>query len=424
MSTKGAQFSRGNVGANVISSDDSTSALVMHGVAIANQVALNEVKTLYQLKDAENLGLDKAYDTTNAIRVWYHIKEFYRRAGSGTKLFIMLVDNTLTANASTVTMEDMVDKEQNYLKELLIQAKGEVKQCAVAISPAAGYVSTILDGLDADCRNAILKAKGLVDWSWETNRPMVVLLEGREFSGTIAAAQDLRDIENLNAEGVGVVIAQDYDYAETLDDLGKKHASVGTALGVMASIGVARNIGEVETQNLADVSTSTFLTPALSSHQRTINLTDVLETLDGKGYIFAFSYTDYDGTYFNGDHACTEVIEDSEGNFNNYALAYSRVVGKVSRSLRNLMLPKVKKTKKINRSTGKLDAGTIASFNAIGDDLFLRMERNEEISGGKTYTNKDSNLLIAPRVLEVDFAVVPLGTIDSIKASINIKKRL
>ena len=423
-------FSKGKVGPNVLGGDDGIASLIMHGVAVAAKIDLLETKEIYKLSDAEALGLDADYDDTNKVLVWYQIKEFYRMykaitGNDSAQLFIMLVANTVTAGDLDVTMEDIVEDTNSTMSKALINdAEGKIRWMGICMNPAATYVSSLLNGMDADVQAAIPKAQLLADWAWGGDRPLNIILEGREFDGTAAAAQDLRDITGVNAENVSVVILQDYAFADGLEVLRQVHACVGAVLGVRAAMEVHENIGEVERCSLQDVQRSAFVSVGLSSHEKVSSRVADLDTLDAKGYIFGFKYTDFDGVYLNNDHTCTPIELDAEGNLNLAYMSSGAVVGKAKRLLRTAMLPKIKTTHEINAATGKLSTGTIKYFEGIGNTELNRMMSNGEITAGEAYVDPDSNLLVAPRELTVDFAVVPKGTIDTIKGSINLKTNL
>lgn len=426
MSTQGVIIDKGKVGPNALSGSDGESGLILHGVAVADKIALGEIKVLYSLKDALALGLDAAYDTTNNIRVYHHIKEFYRiptaLGVTGLPLHIMLVDNSVTTGDLDITLEDIItDTTSIYAKKLITDAGGKIRLLGAGMNPAAGYTSTILDGLDADVRATIPKAQLLADWAWDTHRPIHVFLEGREFSGTAAAAQDLRAITGVEAGQVSVTILQDYGYAEGLDALGKKYADIGTLLGAAAAIAVHQNVGEVETMNLQDVTRDAFVTPGISSHQTLNEVEDEFDTFDTKGYVMGITYSDYAGVYVNDDHACAPVVIDAEGFENINSISASRVIGKARRRLRNALLPKVKSTHEVDATTGKLPVEKIKYFEGIGDEEFLTMQKAGEISGGKTYVDPDSDLRTPPKSLLVDYAVVTNVSIGEIRGSINLK---
>lgn len=422
-------LSKGTVGANILGGDDGIAGLILHGVAIAN-VALLETKEIFKLSDATALGLDAEYDETNDIQVYYHIKEFYRAYKSITgsdsaRLFIMLVDNSVTGGELDVTMEDMLtDAPGTMAKKLIIDAEGKIRYLAAAMNPAAGYAATLLDGLDADVQASIPAAQGLADWAWGSDRPLNVILEGRELNGLAAANQDLRAIAGVEAENVSVTILQDYTYADGLNALRQKHAAVGTVLGVRAALAVHENIGEVERCNIEDVIKKEFQRVGLSSHDLVNDRLEDLDTLDAKGYIYALRFTDYDGVYLNDDHTCTPIQEDAEGNKNLHQIAYGAVVGKAKRQLRNALLPKVKTTQDIDATTGKLSTGAIKYFEGIGNTEMNQMFNDGEISAGATSVDPDSDLLNAPRVLNVNFTIVPRGTVGQISGNINLKTSL
>ena len=423
-------LTKGNIGPNILGSNDGIAGLIMHGVAVGGSIALGETKEIFKLSDAEALGLDADYDTTNEIQVWYHIKEFYRMirkitGRESSRLYIMLIDNSVTATELDVTMEDIVEDAGGTMAQKLIEdAEGKIRWLGVAMNPAATYASTQLDGLDADVVNAIPKAQLLADWAWGSDQPLNIILEGREFNGTAAAAGDLRAIDGVKAENVSVAILQDYAYAEDLVALQQVHAAVGTILGVRAALRVHENIGEVERCNIEDILKDAFTKVGLSNHELVSANLSELDTLDAKGYIFAYRYTNYDGVFINNDHTCTPIELDAEGNKNLHQMAYGAVVGKAKRVLRNALLPKVKTTQDIDATTGKLSTGAIKYFEGIGNTELNRMQTDGEISGGATYVDPDSDLLNPPRVLNVDFAVVPRGTVDEISGNINLKASL
>lgn len=417
MSIKGVIISNGAIGANTVNEKDSISGLIASGVA-ADSLALGAVATIFTLKDAEDLGIDAAYDVENNCRVHRHISEFYRMAGEGVKLYIMLV-------AQSVTMTEMVeDATAIYAKQLITQANGEIRQLAVSINPEPTYTSVLLNGMDSDVYNAIPKAQLLYEWADASFRPCNIVLEGREFNGSAASAADLRAIAGVAADHVSVVIGQGWAYAETQNSVGKKFADVGTALGSIAKLPVHRNIGEVETMDISDTARGVWLTPGLSSHVKIIDSEAQLETLDEKGYIFGITYTGISGVFWNGDHTCVAIIKDNEGNINEHTIAYGRVMNKAKRLLRTKLLPKVKTTYPLDPSTGKLPIGVIKYLEGIGDEAFEEMQESGNISEGKSSVNADSNLSVIPRILKCSFKLVPKGTIDEIEGTINLKTNL
>lgn len=411
---KGVIIEKGQLGANTIADGDGIAAIIM-GSPATGSLAQKVVKTVFNIADVENLGLTQQFDIDNKVNVYRHLKEFYRNAGAGSELHLMLVD-------PAVSMVDLLeDNNTEYAKKLLIESKGEVRQLAVAVNPTGA--TTHLNGLPDDVYNAIPKAQGLYNWADNLFMPCNILLEGYDYAGNSASVVDLRDIPNVLAPKVSVVNGQDWMYAETKQGNAQKFADVGTALGVLARCTVNQNIGENESFNLTDATKDAWLVPGLSSHQKNTDVIEQLQTLEDKGFIFGVEYIGLAGVRFNNDHTCVPVIVDAEGNVNEHTIAYGRTHDKARRLLRRALLPKVKTSHAVNPETSKVSLGVIKNFENIGDDVLGDMFNRREISEGKTFVNPDSDLIVK-KELNMGFEIVPYGNIGTIKGVSNLKTSL
>lgn len=424
-SLKGVNIQRGTLGANTSGNQDAVSGLLATGVAVAaNQeagisgIALKQTVRLTCMADAAAYGIDEAYDGTNHLSVFRHISEFYRKAGEGTPLYLMLYEGDMEAAFADDTA-----------KQFIIDAEGNIRQLAISNTPTAAIVEgmTYVDGLPVDVHASIQKGQQLYEWAYSTFRPCQIILEGRDFHAENAAsACDLRNIsisgQVLQAYKVSVCIGQDWKAADTLDDIRKKRADVGTMLGCVAAKAVNQNIAEVEGGSLVDAVNNIWLVGGLSNHQTVAGWDSQLEALDTKGYIFPIIYTGISGYFWNNDHTCTPVIRDKDGYFNEYTISYGRTHDKAVRLLRVCLLPKVKSTQPVDPQTGLLPKSIVTYFEKLADgDVFDKMAAAGEITDGKTTVDATSNLLITPRELKVSFVVVPTGQIDEIKGVINLK---
>ena len=416
-------INKGEVGAAVNPLADAISGLLVNGPVVAAAGGVTGVVngTLYKLekvKDAQAMGINAAYDTTNDVRVFRHITEFYRMAGEGTPLYLVV-------GAEASTMEDLIN---NYAQAMISQANGEIRRFAVAFNQPSPYTPVYVDGLEETVRLSIPLAQTLSDWAWDTNRPLNVFLEGRGINGLVASQLDLRDItiaSTLMKYGnVSVLIGQDWDYADGLTLASKNFADVGTMLGVSASIGVNRNIGEVESLDISDAAKLIWLTAGLSNHEKITSVEADLADYDNKGYIFGMSYTGITGFRFNDDHVCAPEVVDANGFFNENTIAHGLTMGKAKRELRKRLLPKVKTIVPVDTATGKLSIGMVKYFQGLGNAAFDYMAGRGEISGGATTVDPNSDLLTGDKELKVSFVVVPTGTIKKITGTINLKTKL
>ncbi|WP_442795316.1 DUF2586 family protein [Pelobium manganitolerans] len=421
MGRTGARIKKGQVGNNILNSADAISGLLMSGVAVVGKIALGETVKITSLKQAEAKGLTAEYDSANHVRVHRHIAEFFRMAGEGTELYIMLYPQATTLAGA------MADA---YAKKLVIEAGGKVKVLAFAYSPADDYEAVAVDGLETDVRAAIPAAQVLADWTLETFRPLHVVLEGRGVDADVANVLDLKDITVAGTlteyNQVSLMVGQDWDYAETQNAIGKKFADVGTLLGAIASRNVHENIGEVGAVNITDTLKSKWLTAGISSHTKTTAIDADLDDWDAKRYILAWDYQSSaaPGYRFNNDHVCAPVVEDAEGNLNESSIALSRTNAKVIRGLRDVYLPKVKSVQPVDPATGKLTVGALKYLGGLGDDLFSDMQAVGQIAGGVTIVDPESNLVSGEKILYVDFKWTPNGTIGEVSGTVNIKSNL
>jgi hypothetical protein len=296
-------ISRGNNGlGRTVGSDEGVAALVMGGVAVTGGVALNTVYILRSLRYAlKTLKLTPQYDLQNKVLVNYHISEFFRMNPTG-ELHVMLVQQG-------TTLATMVTPSANLLKKVLKSADGAIRKAAIVLNPTATYTSTLNGGLDADVLAAIPLAQALADSEYAEFRPINnILIEGREFNGSIGAASDLRVFE---APDVSICIAQDPNVA-ALDQAFNKTAAVGTVLGVSTNKTASECFAQPKPKNnFTSVAQARFLGNYLSSGQP-LNTFDAAEinALYDKGYIFARSFAHYAGLYANQSHVCVSEIDD------------------------------------------------------------------------------------------------------------------
>lgn len=423
-SLKGVEIAKGSTGPNATGPDTSTSALLFTGTALSTLV-VNTVYKVTTLKQASDLGINAAYDVTNDCVVFEHINEFYRMKGEGTPLYLMLVNVT-----PQVALEDTGSL---YAKKVLIAGGGAIKQLAFAYNLTQIATETITDGFNSDIRAAIPKAQLLAEWAYSTDRPVHIFLEGRALTATLSGAINLRDIEVssvlLSAPKVSVVVGQDWDYAEARKvavSASKtwKYAAVGTALGTLSSAEMNQSIAEVAVFNLSDALRGKMVTGGLSSHVNIADAEPDLQGIEDKGYIFPISFSTVSGLRWNNDHCCVPIIIDVNGNINEHMIYYSRTADAASLRLKAALLQRLKSRVTVNSTTGTLSTAVIKNLEAEGDNVFSRMAGEGFISDGKTFINKDSDLITPPKSLLVSFKLVPTAILDNVTGTINLVKSI
>lgn len=408
----GVSIEKGKQGANILGGADSVSGMIIGAPAPAS-LTHDVAKVVFNMRDVEALGITEEYDTTNKVNVYRHAVEFYRTAGEGTELYIMVVDPTTTMSAICETKA----------KSMLPVAKGKIKQLAIAINVPEGAEITMLNGIPENVYNAIPKAQALALWAFDNHMPCQVFLEGYNYGGEASSVAHLREIENVTATKVSVFIGQDYKYAKTLTGNSQKFADVGTLLGVCAKAKVHQNVGNNEEFNITDATKDAWMEPGVSSHTSNDQVFEDLQTLEEKGFLFGVEYTGMAGVRINNDHVCTPIVVDADNKVNEHTIAYGRVMDKAVRGLRTAYLPKVKTDWVVNKDTGKIPPGVVVALENIGDKVFEDMEKRGEITYGKTSVDKDSDLIVS-KELKVSFVAIPKGSIGEIKGTINLKTQV
>lgn len=405
MSLRGVIIKEGKIGTNAVG-DGREFGLVANGVAVESKAQLGMVYKLRRPSDAVAIGIDAAYDTTNSVQVYRHISEFYRRAGEGKILHIILT-------AQTKKPADMVTEA----KLLAVTAEGKLSDIAVAYNPATGYSDVLVDGLNSDVKLGIGALQEFSVWADNNDMPLHVILEGRGVSDTLSTCADLRA---MPAEKVTLVVGQDWNYAETLSAVGKKFADVGTFLGVIASQTWNRNPGEVATQNLTGVQPAVWLVGGLSNHKKYDEVFVELETLNDKGYVFPIRYQGLSGYWWNDGHVCAPIVVDVAGNMNQHTIYYSHTMDMAKRALRLAYLPELKRP--VELVNGKLDQTSVDYYDAVGNMAFMKLAGSDLISEGKVQTDSESDLLVE-KLLKLQFKVVPTGCVNSIEGTINLNSQ-
>lgn len=407
---------KGKVGRNAAGGYEKVSALVGYfGAVGSGETTLAEGKyaLLASVNDMTAYGIS---ETANAL-LYHHITEYFRMGGKGAQLYVLNV-----AKGENGKYADLINDEA--VMKLIAESDGRVFNLGFAYIPEK---VTMVDGMPDEMTGAIVEAQLLADWARQGGRPLHVVLECAGLNNVMAAAMgSLRELKvegvALDCPQVSVMIGQDWGFAEMLTGMEQKYAAVGSLLGCMAAQPVSYNIGEVATMMLTDASRGNWVNAGLSSHERVKDKEKELEGLNRKGYILGEYYSGV--VCLNDDHVCARIVVDKDGNMSESTIAMSRTNCKVIRELYGAYQQKVKSTVPVDPVTGKLTTGMVKYFEDIGNDIFANMAAKQELSGGETEVDEDSNLMTGERTLEVYFRWVPMGCIGSIEGTVNVKSSI
>ncbi len=419
---RGVILQKGKPGANAENLDGCCGLMNVGNFSFEGvELQANKTYMFRSLKEAEYYGITKDLDENYNVVLHRHISEFYRLAPKNTKLYFMHVSNAGNGEALS------------FAKQLVLEAKGEIRNVGVAYNTDETHINDFVDGLPIFVREDIAKAQNICAWAFEKDYPINIVLEGKNAQMN----PSILDLRNIQVSGqvaeygnVAVCVAQDYDYAETRQGASMLYADVGTLLGTIAKTKVNQNIGEIgedsdlDNLNLSDVKKKIWVTAGFSNHTTIVENDDLLQTFENKGYIFAVDYIGATGYRWNNDHTCTPIIIDEDGNMNTHNLALARTLNKLARLVRVKLLPKVKSTVPVDTKTGLLPTGIVKYFDDLGSEALIEMQGRNEVSGGQVIVDPKSNLFGEKKELGVYYTMIPTGTIGQIKGVLNIKKSL
>ena len=272
------EYGNGALGQAVSSADGLLCLVVVGAVGVADTFTLAKHYPLQTLGGLEKLGVTQE----NNPLVYKIVKDFYTEAQEGTKTYIVGYPDTLT-------MSDVLDKTNPYLRNIVELTKGEIRGFVVTQKAKAN--PTLKTGLDSDVEVAMLNAQTLGDWSTDVKKaPIFTLLDGLSFSGDPEA---LPDLKKMAYNRVGVVIGD--------TESGSANQAVGLIAGRIASSAVQRNIARVKTGALNVLE--------MYVHDEPAELVDIA-TIHDKRFITFRTHTGYSGYYVTDDLLATKETDD------------------------------------------------------------------------------------------------------------------
>ena len=369
------QLTNGGLG-QIAANEDGVVGMVLNGVA-ATSLALGTSKQGFSLQEFVDVGINAAYDTTNTVKVYRQIKEFYDEAGEGAELWIMLVSQATNINS-------ILDKTQNFAKKLLTDAGGRIRLLAVSRNPAGGYTpSTTANQVDLDVVNAITTGQALADDMLAAFTPVRFIIEGYAYTNTTVGLVNLRSLTKPN---VAVLIGNSESGARS---------AIGLLLGRLAAIPVQRNPGRVKDGSLAI--TAAFLgTSTLESVETQAT------ALDTNGFITLRRFPGRAGYYFSDDPTADLATSDYN------SLARGRVIDKAVRLAYTTFVNEILDEVLID-SAGKIEVSRAKYYQTlIQSAIDTSMTADGEISSVDVFVDPQQNVLSTGRIC-VNLEIIPVG---------------
>jgi hypothetical protein len=376
---------------------DGTAGIILSGDAAPSGLALNTAKKIYSLKDAEDVGIDAAYDTANKVHAHRNLAEFYATAGNGAPLWIMVV-------ALTETMEDICDKASaNKLAKLLLDnSNNEIRLLGITRMPDGEYAPTYVNGLDDDAYAALVKLDNMLADYEKLPAPVVGIIEGRDFQGV---AGDLVNLREASYNKAGILVCSSEEAAD--DDTHDGSASVGLLLGKLAAIPVQRNAGRVKDGALP-------ITQAYLSDGSKVDAFSGLGDVHDRGYITMRSFVGKTGFYFTDDPTATALTDDYS------SIARRRVINKCIQIAYNTYVNEINEEILLD-ADGKIHPGLAKTWEGyINNQVNEQMTREGELSSFTSVIDPDQDVTSTNKV-KVVLKPQPVGYAKEIEIEIGFE---
>lgn len=376
MSFVGANINKLNGGLNRGAANEDRVIVLIVGMTPPSGMSLNEPKVLYEITDAEDLGITASSDDTNNELTHYHLSEAFRLC-PGFKYWLIPIDKTSTITTLVANSE---------LKESIRSIKD------INVLLISGILTPITDSLtDA------VKLQTLVN-EFATEHLLIdgVFVEGQG-SAVALSPSEYPDLRTITAPNVTYVISQDPSIAE-LKSAYQYHASIGTVAGSIAVRKVHEDLGSVdieekprhrkgeENYSLSDEATGRWLSSALSDGTAFRSLSVIQQKLlTSKGYMYVGSFADYGGLYLNG--CPTSVSKSSDYAYFNLNCIWN----KAARIIRKTLIPKIRSKIPTDPTTGYLKSTWVSACEGSVKSRLGTMETAGNIDGYDVYISPEQN---------------------------------
>lgn len=361
----------------VAATQDGVAGLVLSGSAVAGKIDLNEPRQIFNPRDLEALGIT-ALNNELADK---EVKAFYRQAGDGAELWLILYSDSMM-------LEDICDGTEpgRPVKKLLDAAQGRIRLIGINRKPPGAYSPTLSGNIDEDVANAAVNLQSLLDDMAGSYKPARAFLPAIAFTGS---GEGLVNLRQSSQNRVGVVVGSDADSGL---------AAVGLALGRAAAIQVHRNLGRVKDGAMV---AQAWLTDG----SKAVEKETLWPLLHENGFIFLRSYQGKNGFYFNDDPMLAPASDD-------YAsLALGRVIDKAIVIAYTTYVDELLDNVEIDQA-GKLPASTCKYFESRINNAVNTLMAGE-ISNFESFVDPAQNVLSTSQ-LKVSAVITPLGTLRKI----------
>jgi hypothetical protein len=361
-------------------SADGTAGLILSGTATL-ELPLNTPVLMTSVEDLESKLIN---NSTNPL-AYREISSFFAVAGSGAKLWVMLI-------ADTVELADLVSA--GHVANILDIAEGEIRLLGVNRRIPTGYDGDVAENMFEDVANAMAAIHTLALQYRDAHKPFRCLLPLLGADHTLFGSQ--KDLRAGTFDTIAVIA-----WCPDARIINRYVPGVGYTLGKLASIPVNQNIGRVKSGPEAIVVPYVFD----ENPQKGLQAESKWEGLHAKGYIFMRKHFGLPGWYFNDDPAATKIESDYSG------LSRGRTIDKAHRIAYISMAEELLDDIDID-SAGKIPPAMTGYYQAKVEAA-IRTQMNTEVSDVIAFVDPNQDVLATDK-LQMRLRVRPRGQVKYI----------
>lgn len=373
---------------SVLQTEDGVAGMILTGVPETGGYEIGTPVLLTSLSSLAEEGISLA-ENPFAYR---QVKEFYAEAGTGAKLYLMLV------NDATTVLDISDNGNDEGARKLLNFANGKIRLLGImtdddALEISLGEPVTITNGINAHVYTAINQLNTLAEEYFAAQQPFRCVIGATSYSGTHTALANLT--EGTHRNRVAVMLG---------DTKPGSGACVGLLLGRLSAVPVMRKVSRVRTGQLTNA--EAWLGP-----EQVEAANGDLPPIAGKGFITWWTYPNVGGYFFSGDDTCSAVTDDY------HFIARGRVVDKAHILAYTTFVQEVDDEVPVNED-GTMDAGFCKWLSQqIVNQVNQVMVANKEISSVECVIDPAQNVLSTNQV-NVLLRLIPVGYATNIEISL------
>ncbi|NDD53204.1 hypothetical protein EBZ39_04875 [bacterium] len=375
-------LANGQLGATAQQEDGIVGMVLTGGV---DGYTLGEALLVTSVANAVTQGLT----ATGSPFAYRQVVDFYKLAGAGAKLYLMLCENTLT-------LVDMTAAD-GPAHQLLEYAGGKIKVLGVMTDDTDVYGGSVVvsAGINADV--AIAKTNlGILAGVWfAKQQPFRAIIGGTSYAGVPG---DLADQLTGSNNRVAILIGD----TDSAPGDARDQCCLGLLLGDVAKLPVQRKVSRVANGELP-INVAYVGSIAVGS----VGHAEDHKTIETAGYITFATYSGQAGYYFSPDYMACAGTDD-------YAfLCRGRIVDKMHRIAYSVFVQRVDDEVKINED-GTLDnAFCVWLQTQMENAINTAMVAKGELSSVNCYIDPSQNIL-STNELNVALTGLPVGYASTI----------